>query len=112
MLQPIDADLINRWRRPTPTVVPPRLGVLGYAASGCDLNLAFIVRLQQSQADTAGGYALQSAALPAARLRPENQRALALLDEWLAGPDPLGEEWWDAFEHDLEQHRFAIDDPE
>ena len=112
MLQPIDMDGTSRRRRPTPRDPRPWVGLLGTAASGCDLHLALMVRLRQNQTDTAGRYVLQSAAWPTPRLRPENQRALALLGEWLAEPDSLGEGWWDAFEHDLEQHRFSIDDPE
>jgi hypothetical protein len=81
---------------------------VGTAASGLDLVVGFVIRLRQDQVDTAGHYLLQSAVLPEVSLRPQNQRALALLQDWLAEPDELGDDWWDAFEQDLRRHRFSF----
>lgn len=82
--------------------------VVGITASGLDLVAELAIRLQQDQCDTVGHYLLQSAALPEVTLRSQNQRALALLQTWLAEPDDLGDDWWDAFERDLEQHRLFL----
>lgn len=46
--------------------------------------------------------------LSAPQDRPENKRALALLDEWMSEPDDLGEDWWAEFEMDLREHRLAF----
>ena len=81
---------------------------MGTAASGLDLAADLVVRLQRDQAEMAGHYPLQSVAISEADLRPQNRRALALLEAWMAEPDDLGKEWWDAFEHDLQQHRFSL----
>ena len=81
---------------------------VGTAASGLDLVTGFVIRLCQDQVDAAGYYPLQSAALPEIELRPQNQRALILLQTWLTEPDELGKDWWDAFERDLRQHRFSV----
>lgn len=81
---------------------------MGTAASGLDLAADMVVRLQRDRAETAGHYPLQSLALPEAGLRPQNRRALALLEAWMAEPDDLGNEWWDAFEQDLQLHRFSL----
>ena len=43
-----------------------------------------------------------------ASLRPQNRRALALIEEWLSEPDDLGEEWWDSFEQDLKKYRLSF----
>jgi hypothetical protein len=43
-------------------------------------------------------------------LRLQNQHALALLCDWLAEPDDLGQAWWANFEQDLRHHRLAFRD--
>lgn len=43
-----------------------------------------------------------------ASLRPENRHALKVLRDWMAEPDDLGDDWWDAFEQELEENRFSI----
>ena len=50
----------------------------------------------------------QGVAPPEADLRPQNYRALALLEAWMAEPDDMGNEWWDAFEQDVQQHRLSL----
>lgn len=82
--------------------------LVGTAASGLDLAADLAVRLGQDQVDTAGYYLLQSTVLPTTRLRPQNRHALAILQAWLDEPDDLGDDWWDAFERDLEKHRFSV----
>ncbi len=42
---------------------------------------------------------------PVARLRPQNRKLLKWLDSWLSTPDNRGEEWWNGFEDDLQNHR-------
>ena len=46
------------------------------------------------------------------QLRPQNRRGLALLEDWLAEPDDLGDAWWDDFERDLKQHRLSFRTPD
>ncbi len=82
--------------------------LVGIAASGLDLVARLLVRLQQDRADAASDYLLQSAVFPEAGLRPQNQRALALLRDWLAEPDNLGDAWWDEFERNMEQSRLTF----
>ncbi len=41
-------------------------------------------------------------------LRPENQRALHLLREWLNQPQDASDEWWDEFEQELRDNRFQL----
>jgi hypothetical protein len=104
-----------RWQHnysPQVSSGPPITGVVGTSASGLDLVISLTVQLRQNQADTAGHYLLQSAALPEAELHPQNRRALALLRDWMAEPDDLGDDWWDAFEQDLKQNRFSLREPE
>ena len=82
--------------------------VMGIAASGLDLVAGLTIRLQKDAAESVGQYQFQSAALHDVGLRPQNQRALALLRDWLAEPDELGEAWWEEFEQDLQYHRLAL----
>jgi len=63
------------------------------------------------QTDIARPFRRQSAAVTTPVLRPENLRALDLLDAWMSEPDDLGEAWWDDFERELQQHRFSLLDP-
>ncbi len=58
--------------------------------------------------DVSAPYRLQSVAVTSPELRPENRRALDLLDAWMAEPEDLGETWWDAFERELRQRRFSL----
>ncbi len=60
------------------------------------------VRKQQSKPTASG------AGRPTARLRPQNRKLLKWLDSWLATPDNRGEEWWNAFEHNLHNQRTAF----
>ena len=39
----------------------------------------------------------------------KNQSAIRFLDEWLAEPDDLGEEFWNSFREELNQNPFHID---
>ena len=82
--------------------------LVGTSASGLDLTARFLVRLQADQVDIARSFRLQSTAVTTPVLRPENRRALNLLEAWMAEPDDLGEAWWDDFEHELQQHRFSL----
>ena len=82
--------------------------VMGIAASGLDLVAGLMIRLQRDAAESVGQYRFQSAALHDVGLRPQNQCALALLRDWLAEPDELGEAWWAEFEQDLQHHRLAF----
>ena len=41
-------------------------------------------------------------------IRPANRLALQLLKAWMREPDDLGDEWWDAFELELQTNRLAI----
>ena len=41
-------------------------------------------------------------------LRPENQRLLAILEEFAARPDDLGDAWWDEFEKSLRENRLRV----
>lgn len=42
------------------------------------------------------------------QLRPENEAAIKLLDEWTSSPDDKGEEWWAEFEKELAENRFIL----
>jgi len=82
--------------------------LVGTSASGLDLTARFLFRLQADQVDIARSFRLQSTAVTTPVLRPENRRALELLEAWMAEPDDLGEAWWDDFERELRQHRFSL----
>lgn len=82
--------------------------LVGTSASGHDLTVRFLVRFQEDQAGPVRSFRLQSTAVRAPALRPENQRALDLLEAWMAEPDDLGQTWWEDFERDLQQHRFSL----
>lgn len=43
-----------------------------------------------------------------AKLRPQNRRALALLEEWMSKPVEVDEADWRLFEHDLEHQRLTF----
>jgi len=101
------------WHWPTsypPSV--PRISrtqpVTGIAASGFDLVIRLRVGMRQAQMDTAGQYTLQSAAMPMADVRPQNRRALALLNTWMSEADDLGDKWWNEFERNQRAHRFSL----
>ena len=47
-----------------------------------------------------------SVAKPA--ISPKNLEAIKFLDQWMAEPDDLGEEFWNEFCEDLEKNRFTI----
>lgn len=40
---------------------------------------------------------------------PENRELLAWLEGWLAHPDELGSDWWDAFEQELRDSRVTFE---
>jgi len=86
----------------------PGLVFVGLAASGLDLIPALLGRLQDDQRGTANTYPIENVLLYRQAIRPENLRALALLDVLLAKPDDLGDAWWADFERDLQEHRFTI----
>ena len=50
----------------------------------------------------------QSPELSEGKTPAQNQRALALLEEWMSEPDDMSEEWWEEFEGELGEHRFSI----
>ena len=58
--------------------------------------MAYMHRLSQSSDSSEG------------KMPPQNQRALALLEEWMSEPDDMSEEWWEEFERELREHRFSI----
>lgn len=64
-------------------------------------------RRNQQRSGTASDSSERSWGSPTA-LRTANRQALRLLDEWLSEPDDLGDEWWDAFERELRDHRLSI----
>jgi hypothetical protein len=66
---------------------------------------------EHRRSGTLDNHPLQSVALPEADLRPQNRRALALLAAWMDEPDDLGDEWWDAFEQDVQQRRLSLNPP-
>lgn len=37
-------------------------------------------------------------------MRPENEQAIELIEEWFADPDDLGEEFWAEYEEDLKRY--------
>lgn len=37
-----------------------------------------------------------------------NRQLIALLDDWLAEEDDLGDEWWNDFERELNADRFTL----
>ena len=41
-------------------------------------------------------------------ISPNNQAAIKALDEWMATPDDMGEEWWNEFEAFLKANRFTL----
>ena len=41
-------------------------------------------------------------------IRPENVEAIRILNEWMAEPDDMGEEFWQEFCDELENNRFTI----
>lgn len=85
--------------------------IVSTTASGLDLGTEMTRRLWQDKAATAHHYLLQSEALAAANLHPQNRRALALHEAWFAEPDDLGPEWWAEFEQDFKQHRLTFLSP-
>jgi hypothetical protein len=78
------------------------------ATSGIDLVADLLFRLRRDQAEVVGHYSLQSIVLPETNLRPQNRKALALLEAWMSEPDDLGQEWWDDFKQGLQQDRFSL----
>jgi hypothetical protein len=44
-------------------------------------------------------------------IRPQNERMLALLDEWEAHPDETPDEWWDDFQAFLRANRLNLIQP-
>jgi len=38
------------------------------------------------------------------QISPANAALLAVLDRWMHEPDDLGDEWWSAFEKELEEN--------
>jgi hypothetical protein len=87
---------------------PPSHVFIGLAASGLDLIPALLDRLQDDQRGTANTYPIENVLLYRPAIRPENLRALELLDAFLAEPDDVGDAWWADFEQDLQEHRFNI----
>jgi hypothetical protein len=101
----------HRSRATLPAVKDADRPLVGVSASGLDLTARFLVRLQADQVDIARSFGIQSAAVSTPALRPENRRALELLEAWMAEPDDLGEAWWDDFERELQQHRLSLREP-
>ena len=101
-----------RWQQRNSSNTQEDYQVVGWimstAASGLDLVTDLVLRLRVDQIDIATHYMLQSAALPEVGLRPQNRRALALLQVWLAESETTDEAWWDTFEQELKQQRFSL----
>jgi hypothetical protein len=72
-----------------------------------DLAAELSLRLAGERQSAVSDYQLHTEVL-GTQLRPENQRILALLEEWYSTPDEMGEAWWNEFEEDLEVNRFSI----
>lgn len=82
--------------------------LVGTSASGFDLTAMFQLHLQTDQVRSVRSFWLQSVAVSGPALRPQNRRALDLLEAWMAEPDDLDEAWWEDFERELQQHRFTL----
>ena len=41
-------------------------------------------------------------------IRENNQKAIALLEEWFLSPDDLGSAFWEKFDNELEANKFTI----
>jgi len=84
-----------------------RGSVKSVTATGVDVALRIWVNILAADLLTTRAYlSAMSYAVP--QIRPENKRALALLDEWMSEPDDLGGNWWAEFEKDLREHRLAF----
>src|SRR3972149_9171270 len=76
-------------------------------ATGVDVALRVWVNMLSADRLTTRAY-LSAMSYATPQIRPENRRALALLDEWMSAPDDLGEDWWAEFEKELGEHRLAF----
>ncbi len=84
-----------------------RLRELSYTASGLDGDLIFIISLWESDLWTTRPYYTEIRA-EFSDIRPENRRAIELLDAWMSEPDELGPEWWEEFDRELAASRLAF----
>ncbi len=76
--------------------------------SGWDFPLRIWAGTLADEVVTTQAYLWSEAAPGLKELRPANQRALALLDQWMSEPDELGSAWWESFEAELKQHRLVF----
>ena len=85
-----------------------KLPLEGRTASGLDVPLRIWAEALAGERTATQTYLWVEAAPRPKAVRPANERALALLDQWMSEPDELGSAWWEAFEAELKQHRLAF----
>jgi len=85
-----------------------KLPLEGRTASGLDVPLRILAETLADEVVTTQANLWPEAAPRPKAIRPVNQRALALLDQWMSEPDELGSAWWEAFEAELKQNRLAF----
>ncbi len=85
-----------------------KLPLEGRTVSGLDVPLRIRAETLADEAVTTQAYWWSEAAPIPTAIRPANERALALLNQWMSEPDELGPAWWEAFEAELKHNRFAV----
>lgn len=91
-----DATWLRAWLRET-----------SLTASGVDGDLLFRIGLWESDLWTTHPYYAEIRE-ELTGIRPENRRAIKLLDAWMDEPDDLGPEWWEEFDRELAASRLAF----
>jgi len=91
-----DASLLQEW-----------VERISHTASGLDSRITFLAKLWESDLWTTRPYYTKIREEPA-RIRPENRRAIELLDAWMSEPDDLGPDWWDEFDRELSAFRLSF----
>ena len=79
-----------------------------HTASGLDVSLRSWAETLADDVIATQAYLRPEAAPRSKAILPGNERALALLDQWMCEPDELGSAWWEAFEAELKQYRLAF----
>ena len=103
----LDRDAQTSPQSSTDTEPIDRGSVKSVTATGVDVALRIWMNILAADLLTTRAYlSAMSYAVP--QIRPENKRALALLDEWMSELDDLGEDWWAEFEKELREHRLAF----
>lgn len=92
----LDANRLKSWLRET-----------SYTASGLDGDLILRTSLWESDLWTTRPYYAEIRE-ELTRIRPENRRAIELLDAWMSEPDDLGPEWWAEFDRELAASRLSF----